>query len=84
MSKFIDEIIDDIKSNPLEWRDYRGNGIRKDEIIICGFGNSPLLSVIDVNINGKNIPTSYLDLWRLEVTIKNWYRTIPLKTILEA
>ena len=82
MSKYVNELIEDIKTNPTSWRDFKGCGIQKDNIIIYNYGNSKYLSVICVSINSEDMPTSYIDLWRLEVTIKNWYRNISLNTLL--
>ena len=81
MSKFIEEIIKDLKDNPETWRDVKGGCIEKDEILISCFGNTRVLSVISVFINGQDIPTSYIDRWRLEVAVNNWYKTIPLDVL---
>ena len=81
MSKYVDEIIKDIKENPETFKDYKGFGLEKGRVKLYGFGNTALLSVIDVEINDKVIPTSYIDLWRLEVIIKRWYRTMSLSVI---
>ena len=82
MSKYISQLIEDIKTNPNSWRDYDGRGIKKDNIIIHGYGNTRLLSVIEVVINGNEIPISYIDRWKLEVTIKDWYKNINLSILL--
>ena len=82
MSKYVDELLQDIASNPETFKDYFGNGIEKGDIRISGFGNTRLLSVINVRINNKTIPTSYIDKWRLETAIKKWYRTVSLKVLL--
>ena len=81
MSKFVDEIIDDIKSNPDSWRDQIGYGIKKDRIIITGHGNSAILSVIDVYVNNKQITRTYIDAFRLEKAVSWWYKNVSLKTI---
>jgi len=82
MSKIADELLTDIKSNPDSWRNYKGYGIQKDSIIICGYGNSALLSIIDIEINGNDIPAlEYMDKYRLEKAITNWYRIVGLKTL---
>lgn len=82
MSKYVDEILKDLNDNPTSFKDYYGQGVEKGNIIISKYGNTMLLSVIDVRINGKSIPTSYIDLWRLEVSIKKWYRTVSLKVLM--
>lgn len=81
MSKFVDEIIKDLKENPHTFKDYHGIGVQKGNIIVYNYGNTPLLSVISVSINKKDIPTSYMDNWRLEVAVKNWYRTVSLSVL---
>ncbi len=81
MSKYIDEIIADIKQNPQNWMDYKANGVQKGNIIVNLYGNSKLLSVINVRINNKEMPTKYIDRWRLEAVIKWWYESVSLKTI---
>ena len=83
MSNYINQILKDIEHDPTSFRDYQGCGIEKGNIVISQYGNTRLLSIIDVHINGKRIPTSYIDKWRLETAIKNWYETIPLWVLTE-
>ena len=82
MSQFVDEIIKSIKENPTEWKDYRGYGLEKGNIIIFGYGNTKLLSICHVKINDKVMPTTYIDCWNLEGAVGNWYKTVKLNTIL--
>lgn len=82
MSKYVDEILKDLKDNPETFKDYEGQGVEKGNIIICLYGNTRVVSIIDVYINGKNMPTSYIDLWRLETAIKYWYRNISLSILI--
>lgn len=82
MSKYVDEIIQDLNKNPNSFKDYYGQGVQKRNIKISQFGNTKMLSIINLEINGKSMPTSYLDLWRLESAIKKWYRSVPLKVLL--
>jgi len=81
MSKFVNEIIKDLKENPQTFKDYQGFGVQKDNVIVYNYGNTRFLSIISVSVNGKHIPTSYIDNWRLEVAIKNWYKTVPLSVL---
>lgn len=81
MSQFVKEIIKDLTENPKTFSDYNGYGVSKGRTRVYGYGNTRLLSIIRVEMNGKVIPTSYIDNWRLEVAIKNWYRTVPLSVI---
>ncbi len=82
MSKFVNEIINDLKSNPTMWKDYCGCGCIKNNIRIDGYGNTRALSTTSVYINNKRMPTTYVDNWKLEVAINNWYRTISLQILL--
>ena len=83
MSKYVSELIKDIKDNPTSWVDYHGEGIQKGDVIIYNYGNTRFLSVIRILIKEKDIPATYIDLWRLEVTIKNWYKIIGLKNLID-
>lgn len=82
MSKYIDEIINDLKKNPETYRDNAGQGVRKGDVEVIGYGNSAVLSTISVMLNGHRVPSSYRDNFRLEVAIKRWYRTSPLTALL--
>jgi hypothetical protein len=81
MSTFVNEIIKDLKENPQTFKDYNGYGVQKDNVIVYNYGNTRVLSIVRVSVNGKDIPTSYMDKWRLEVVIKNWYKTVPLSVL---
>lgn len=81
MSKFVNELLKDLKENPKTFRDYHGSGVAKGKITICQYGNTRVLSVTRVYIGEAHIPTSYIDNWRLEVAIKKWYATIDLATL---
>lgn len=82
MSEFVNEILENIKNEPTTWRDYDAYGVQKGNIKIYGFGNSKLLSICSVKINGKEMPVTYMDRWRMEKIIDEWYRTVKLKTLL--
>lgn len=82
MSKFVNEIIEDIKKNPATFVDYKGYGVKKGDLIISGYGNSKALSIINVWICDKTIPTTFMDKWRLESTIKWWYKNINLNHLI--
>ena len=74
MSKFVDEIIDDIKTNPKRWISVNGDGLSDGKFWIKGYGNTAILSCIDVVVNGHRVVISYCDRYRLEKTITWWYR----------
>ncbi len=82
MSKYVNEILKDLKENPETFRDYEGQGVTKDGITVCQYGNTRALSITRVYIGIKHIPTSYIDNWRLEVAIKKWYANINLATLM--
>lgn len=81
MSLFVDKIIKDIKENPLSWTDWGGIGCANGNILVCNYGNTRVLSVISVLINSKEMPLTYLDRWKLEVTVGEWYKSVPLKQL---
>lgn len=81
MSKFVDEILNDIKTNPLSFTDYKGFGIIKDNIIVSGYGNTAICSCIDVRVNLKYIPITYVDRWKLEIAIRNWYKNASIELL---
>lgn len=81
MSKYIDEIIKDIKTNPDSWRDQQGNGIKKGDVTITGYGNTAILSCISVYVNYKEMPAKWYDNYRLERAVGWWYRNVSLATI---
>lgn len=78
MSKFIDQIMQDLKQHPLHYKDNKGHGVTKDEVTISQYGNTALLSVIKVEINGQTIPTTYWDCFHLERAVGRWYRSVSL------
>lgn len=77
MSKYVDDILQDIKENPLAWSKAMG-GVKKDNILITGMGNTALLSIVDIHIDGQYVPASYYDLFKIERAINKWYRSVPL------
>jgi len=83
MSKFVDEIIADIISNPVKWNRYRGDGIRKGQIIISPIGAPIILSIIQIEIEGVDMPLTYSDRWRLESTVRKWFKIISLEKLME-
>lgn len=82
MSKYIDDIIEDLNKKPETYKDYYGNGVEKDNIRITGYDSMLLTSIIRVSINNNTMPISLRDSWRLKRAIRKWYRTMPLKLFL--
>lgn len=87
MSLFVDQLVKDLKENPLTFTittsHYGRTVITKSNLVIKGYGNPRLLSIIEVEINYKLVPLTYRDCWKLEVAVKNWYKSIPLEHILK-
>lgn len=83
MSKYVNEIIRDIKSNPEFWERSDQWGLRKkgSNITVDNFGNGSIwfglwfTSIVNVKFDG--VPTmgkSWLDCFRLEQTFKWWMK----------
>jgi len=87
MSKYISEIIKDIRANPETWKRYEDNGLQKGVVIIkdCGNGHRLLMawmtSVAEVNINGKDTwgKTTWRDKYRVEETFLWWVKNASLE-----
>jgi hypothetical protein len=87
MSKYISEIVNDIRKNPTSWKRLGPRGLYKDNIYIDGCGNGHILlfawatSIVDVTINGKLIPDhlTLFDKIRLEQTFKWWMKNASLE-----
>jgi hypothetical protein len=75
MSKFIDTLINYTREEKEEWTAIH-SGIERDNVRITLYGNTAILSVIDVRINEILIPTTYIDRFRLEKTIGWWYENV--------
>jgi len=77
MSRYINEIIQDIKTNPETWKRYGDSGLQKGDVIIhqCGNGHKffmgRITSVVEVTINGKDTwsNASWRDKYRIEETL---------------
>jgi len=86
MSRYINEIIKDIKTNPETWKRYGDNGLQKGDVIIhqCGNGNKLFMcwmtSVVEVTINGKDTwgKTTWRDRYRIEEAFLWWMRNASL------
>lgn len=85
MSKFVDEIIDNIKTQPDKWQVYNRyhNGIRCDSIKITGIGNGPLISIAHVYIDVIEMPLTFKDKYRLEKVVTWWFRNVSIKHLTE-
>jgi hypothetical protein len=86
MSKYVSEIIKDIRSNPNAWTRYGSRGLQKDNIKISNCGNGHKLlwgwstSIVSVEINNNDVPDhlTWRDKYRLEETFKWWIENASL------
>lgn len=84
MSIFVNELLNLIYNEKNNWKKCsNGTGIEKDNIIIKNFGNSKLLSIIDVKIDNQDIPLTYMDKYRLEKAVGWWYQNVELNQLLK-
>lgn len=91
MSKFVDEIIEDVKNNPKTWSRYKERGLKKGNIKIsdCGNGSKLFLfwftSIVDIYVNDKStwVSTSWRDRYRLEELFLWWMRNASVEMLEE-
>lgn len=81
MSKFVDEIVKDIRENPRKWRRYGERGLMAGEVVIDGLGNTKALSICDVLINGRDsyVALTWFDKYRIESACLWWMRNASLE-----
>lgn len=87
MSKYIDEIVKDIRNNPESWTRFENSGLKKDDIIVAQCGNGHILflgwitSIVEVRINGKHNFgfMSYIDKIKLEEAFQWWMSKANIK-----
>lgn len=84
MSKYIDEIIKDIRENPEQWVRHTEFGIKKGEVELSQFGNGNILSVVRIEINGKDSfhQATFVDKYRLEKAFSWWMKNASLDMLL--
>lgn len=88
MSKYVKSIVDSINKYPESYYHdeipiFGKALLSKDKRIrIWGHGNSALLSIISLRINGKSIKMSYMDKYRLERALNRWYKNASLQMVL--
>jgi len=88
MSKYVREIVKDIRENPDLWVRDRWNGIKKGDIRIYGCGNGSkwffgwATSIVSLSICGKECYALTIgDRYALEEAVKWWMRNASLKMI---
>ena len=72
-----------IRNNPEKWvrhaeRYGKCDGIQNGKVVIENIGNSRLLSVCSVVINGETMILTYSDRWKIESVTIWWYRQCTL------
>jgi hypothetical protein len=78
-SKFVKEIISELKNNPENFKDYRGQGVERihgDPIRIIRYGNTRILSIIGIRFRYRElseVPLLWIDKFLLEIAVKKWY-----------
>jgi len=77
--RVVDDIIKDMKKNPLTWVSFADSAIKKENLELSCYGNSRVLSVIHLFINEHDTPIGYSDRWNLEVAMKKWFKQAPLE-----
>lgn len=89
MSKFVDELVLDIRTNPQDWKRYGDEGLIRDDVYVgpCGNGSKYfmfwLTSVVDVIIGGKSTSEhmTWRDKCRLEEAFLWWMRSQSLEAL---
>lgn len=91
MKVIVRDIIKDIKDNPNQWNPLKSGGenyytgIQKGDIEISGMGNTKLLSVIRIHIDGSMLlEVAYFDNWRLEAAVLKWYKQAKINQLTKA
>lgn len=86
-SKYVQEILQDLKDNPYSWKRFRDNSIVKDDLLIRHFGNATAytfwtLSIVEVVIKGKVCEhLTYWDKMQLEKAYIQWMRNASIEQL---
>jgi hypothetical protein len=83
MSKYVNEIVSDIKMNPDAWQNCGNGSICKGRIVIGPMSPALLLVMAEVKIDGREQPVTYGDQFKLEKALRYWFRNVPLCKIIE-
>lgn len=79
MKESIKNILSELKASPLSFINYSGNGVQKGNLLIYGYGNGALISLIRVELNGSIFKITWDERRLLEIAIRNWYKVLPLE-----
>lgn len=85
MTKLVKEVVEDIRANPSSWTATNTlRGVMKGGIMVDNFGNTRMLSVIHLYINGENFRAmTGTDKFKLESVVMWWYKQCPLEHIMK-
>ena len=90
MSKFVDEIVKDIRTNPKTWSRFLNSGLQKAETHISNCGNGSkyfflwATSIASVTIDGIRINSSQLssvDKYKLEEAFIWWFKNADVEML---
>ncbi len=86
MSKYIDEIITDIRNTPTSWKPYQ-DGIKRGEIEITnGVTNTfflyYLVPTVIVESKGIKLSMSYQDSIKIMKAVRWWFKNAPLEAMI--
>ena len=76
-SKAIQELINFIYESPALFKANKFYGFESDRFRICFTGNTRVLSIVTLDIDGKDFPLTYSDKWALEVASLWWFSNVP-------
>ncbi len=87
MSKYVDKLISMLDENPEQWCPLgdrkivrNGSGSLLNRGVSYGLGQIQIDRQLGVSINRMEVPTTWLDMLRLRIAIRRWYKRVPLKT----
>jgi len=84
MSVLVDEAIADIENNPETFfsaSNTQFGGFENDIYRVYFGGNTKILSIINLDVNGVNITLSWWDKYRLERASLWWWKNVPTENI---
>jgi len=82
-SKAVRELVSFIKSYPDLFKANSADGFESSRFKISQVGNTRLLSIVRLEIDGKKFPLSSRDKWALEVVALWWFKNVPLNGYVE-
>lgn len=82
MSVFVDQIVASIRQYPVKWK-LNNRGLACGPLVVSGVGNTKLLSVAHVRIDGRDMPLTYVDKWRVEAAVLWWHENVSLVHLLD-